>query len=105
MSFMADYDELQRGIGLAVQEVRTIRGMTQKDLADIAGLTTNYISNLENGHRGISIRTLNRVAGILKVPAQIFVGLNAPDEPGFFYDVVRQMRVLLRTYLDEVLRR
>lgn len=36
-------------VGRAVAEIRTSRGMSQADLADLTGLSANYISKIESG--------------------------------------------------------
>ncbi len=46
---------------------RTHRGLTQKALAEAAGTTQTYLSQIESGHRVGSMKTLNAVARALEV--------------------------------------
>jgi transcriptional regulator with XRE-family HTH domain len=58
-----------KDLGRAVAEVRKLRGLTQREVAERARLTVNYISLVENGERAVSQDALNRLAGVLRVPA------------------------------------
>lgn len=46
----------------AICEGRRKKGLTQKDLADITGITQGDISRLENGIANPSLKTLERLA-------------------------------------------
>jgi DNA-binding XRE family transcriptional regulator len=48
-------------IGRRIRLMRTQRGWTQTMLADHAGLTREHLSELENGHKEIGARALERV--------------------------------------------
>lgn len=37
-------------LGLKIKELRINRGLTQDNLADIVGVNTSHISNIENNH-------------------------------------------------------
>jgi transcriptional regulator with XRE-family HTH domain len=47
--------------------IRTLRGLTQAGLAELAGLSTIAISHIETGHRWPRKETLKTLAKILKV--------------------------------------
>ena len=51
--------------GRHVRELRTKRKMTQEDMARESGLTSVYISNLENGFAVPSLTTVLRLARAL----------------------------------------
>jgi transcriptional regulator with XRE-family HTH domain len=86
-------------LGAAIRELREMRGLTQQRVADQVGLTVNYLSLLENGKRGVSNPTLNRLAEALRIsPAIItFLGTNC-DESGDALSVqlTRQIQKLIR---------
>lgn len=58
-----------RAFGDAIRALRDERGLTQEALADLCGLTTNYVGDAERGERNISIRALWQLADGLNVPA------------------------------------
>ncbi len=59
-------------VGRRIRILRTERGMTQAMLADHAELTREHLSELENGHKEIGAKTLERIAGALDVSLQQF---------------------------------
>ena len=71
---MANRVDLGKVIGGRVREERRRLDLTQEELAERVGLSTNYIAHLERGSRGASLQTLEQVAGVLDVPvASLFV--------------------------------
>jgi transcriptional regulator with XRE-family HTH domain len=48
--------------GRRLREVRTKRGMTQQALAEVAGMSEAYISNMEHGLKVPSLTTILRLA-------------------------------------------
>ena len=57
-------------LGNNVKKYRLIRGFTQEAFAEKIGKTSNYISQLENGHKGIHLTTLFDIAKELGVKAK-----------------------------------
>jgi transcriptional regulator with XRE-family HTH domain len=58
-----------RAFGNAIRALRDERGLTQEALADLCGLTTNYVGDAERGERNISVRALWHLTDGLGVPA------------------------------------
>ena len=54
-------------IGNKIKEKRKNLGLTQSELAEKVGLSRNYISELENNRYVPSVRTLTRLARVLKM--------------------------------------
>ena len=54
-------------IGRRIRVLRTDRGWTQAMLADHAELTREHLSELENGHKEIGVRALEKIAQALGV--------------------------------------
>lgn len=57
-------------LGQIIQTARQKQGITQKQLAEITGLTVNYISLLETGRRGAEIATVNKIGAALRQSSQ-----------------------------------
>jgi transcriptional regulator with XRE-family HTH domain len=63
-------------VGRRIPILRTQRGWTQTLLADHAELAREHLSELENGHKEIGIRALERIVKALDCTlAQFFEGL------------------------------
>ncbi|MHB1800066.1 MAG: helix-turn-helix domain-containing protein [Actinomycetes bacterium] len=54
-------------LGRGLERVRTTHGLTQADLARLAGVTPSAISQAETGHRGLSLETLVALSEALPV--------------------------------------
>lgn len=57
----------ENAIGEQVRRYRSARRMSQRALGEIAGVTSGFLSQLENGHANASIATLRRIADALGV--------------------------------------
>ena len=75
-----------RRLGANLRELRAHRGLTQRQLADLAGLSPGAIGELERGRRVPRADTAFRLAGALGLPVgDLFVGIAWPSptsEPG-----------------------
>jgi transcriptional regulator with XRE-family HTH domain len=72
----------QKLLGQGIRKIRKLRGMTQSELAQAAGLAEsgNSLALIERGERGVSIDSLNALARALEVPAGCLtiLGTRAP---------------------------
>src|SRR5882757_7991793 len=59
--------DLKRLFGTAIKGKRSELGISQEDLADRAGLHRTYVSDVERGARNISLESIDRLAGALKL--------------------------------------
>jgi transcriptional regulator with XRE-family HTH domain len=59
-------------LGRTVKLLRTASGLRQREVATKIGVTSNYLSLVENGKREPSVSFLKRLAGILNVPVGVF---------------------------------
>jgi transcriptional regulator with XRE-family HTH domain len=66
--------------GKAIRIARAARGISQKDLASLAGLNGNYISLIESGHRVPSTEAVESLAKALKVPMYLLALLGSAPE-------------------------
>ncbi len=53
------------GLGTRIRARRTALGLTLAEVAERAGLSNQYMSNLENGHRSPSLAALRAIAAAL----------------------------------------
>jgi len=55
--------------GRRLRQLRSARGLSQEELADLAGLDRTYVSGCERGKRNISLENIYRLASALGVDA------------------------------------
>jgi len=72
--------------GQALRRFRNDRGWSQERLAEAAGITLNYVGNLERGEQGPSLHVLVRLARALDIDLSVLVG-------DFPRDVIRRLRL------------
>lgn len=59
-------------VGKRVKELRNNLGISQEELADLAGLDRTYITSVECGRRNISIVNIQKLATALKITLKEF---------------------------------
>ena len=59
-------------VGQRVNELRNKLGISQEELADLAGLDRTYITSVECGKRNISIMNIEKLSIALKVSLKEF---------------------------------
>lgn len=91
-------DAFRRGLGEAIQLRRKRAGMTQEQLAEAAGTSTEWVSQVERGIGMPSIELLLRLTDALQ--ADLIGVLHAASDPRIGRAVHQQL-VLLLPDLDE----
>ncbi|WP_433228701.1 helix-turn-helix domain-containing protein [Actinomadura formosensis] len=70
-----------RSVGRRLQEWRKRRGITRRELSDLAGVSLSLIRKLEQGERqDTRLETLRKFAAALKIPTSELIGGSASDE-------------------------
>lgn len=72
----ADADKERSSVGKRLRELRTIRGLSMRALAENSGLNINTLSLIENGHTSPSVSTLQQLAQSLQVSISDFFETN-----------------------------
>lgn len=60
-----------------IKEIRESKGLQQKELAELVGLSAPYLHDLENNRRGAKPETLERIANGLGVSVMELTGKEA----------------------------
>ena len=66
--------------GKAIRICRSVKGLSQKELASKAGIGTSHISLIEAGKRSPSLATVQKICDALDVPTHLLMLLSS--EPG-----------------------
>jgi transcriptional regulator with XRE-family HTH domain len=60
-------DDVLHDLGRRVAELRAARTMTQEQFAETAGVTVQYLQRVEAGRENLTVRSLVRMATLLRV--------------------------------------
>ena len=66
--------DIQREVGNRIRSLRRAKGVTQDQLAELAGLNRAHLYRLENGKQSMTLRTLKIVADTLGVRVRDLIG-------------------------------
>lgn len=67
---------VQPDMAFAVKVLRQSRGMSQQKLADVIEMPRQWICNVENGRKDPTVKSVEKVAKGLKVPARVLVAIS-----------------------------
>jgi transcriptional regulator with XRE-family HTH domain len=62
--------DVEKTVGQTIRKLRHKKGVTQEDLADLAGINRAHMYRIENGHVQMTLGTLKLVADALEVRAR-----------------------------------
>jgi transcriptional regulator with XRE-family HTH domain len=57
--------DVRERVGLNLQRLRREKGLSQEELADLAGIHQTYLSGVERGKRNPTVTVLHRIAEAL----------------------------------------
>lgn len=74
-------EEVNLLVGKRIKYLRRLRNLTQAHLAEKAGLSVNYISQIETGVASPTLKTLLTISQALNVEIKEFFNFEQPNEP------------------------
>jgi transcriptional regulator with XRE-family HTH domain len=93
-----EYVALKRAIGKRIRTLRIGRGLTVKNLADLAEISSTNFGVIESGYANVTLLSLDRIAKALGVPlVSLF-----EDTPALTTTGVEGMLVRITADLDRV---
>jgi transcriptional regulator with XRE-family HTH domain len=66
--------DVQKAVGLRIKAARNRKGITQDQLAELAGLNRVHLFRLETGRQSMTLRTLKIIADALDVKMRDLIG-------------------------------
>jgi len=79
-------------IGVRLKEIRKEKKMTLKELAEGAGVSISFLSQVERGKSSVTLESLRKISEVLGVNPSIFFSSNTEpvSEPSFHYQDLTQ---------------
>lgn len=69
-------DDIKRLLGKRIKEIRTKKGMTQEELAEITGMGERNLSKIECGVNFVSAETLSKLSDALSIDPKVLFDFN-----------------------------
>lgn len=67
-------------VGFNIRRIREENGLSQEELATLAGLHRAYIGQIERGEKNIGLKNLEKIAKALNVNIQFLLDISAIDK-------------------------
>ncbi len=67
-------------VGFNIRRIREERGLSQEELAALAGLHRAYVGQIERGEKNIGLKNLEKIAKTLDVDISVLVDIDSIDE-------------------------
>lgn len=67
-----DFEQFRKRIGLKIKYYRSLRDYTQAYLGEMVKCDESYISQIENGHKNISLKMVYKISNALNISAAKF---------------------------------
>lgn len=90
-------------IGKRIKEVRKQKGLSQEKLAEMAEISTQYMSQIETAARNVSFRSLLNIAKALEVSMDELLYGNQPITSGEYLKEMNEVLENCNTYEKRVL--
>jgi len=71
--------DLQRAVGRNLRAYRKARGLSQEAFAEVVGVHRTYMGGLERGERNLTLKSVERIAARIDVPALQLMATTAPE--------------------------
>ena len=91
-------------LALNVKLLRKKKGLSQENLAEMADLSTQSISDIEGRRTWVSDKTLERLAKVFEVDVyNLFmpVSVNNDNSELLFYDQLKKLRSIMKEDIDK----
>ena len=81
---MQNEKSVEQIIGKRIQKIRRAKGFTQQQFAEMIGLSTNYLSDIERGKSKMMLSTFVRITEALQVSADVLLRPDVPEVNGIY---------------------
>ena len=71
--------DINEEVGFNIRRIREERGLSQEELAALAGLHRAYVGQIERGEKNIGLKNLEKIAKALNVPIQVLLDISSVD--------------------------
>jgi transcriptional regulator with XRE-family HTH domain len=87
--------DVNKDLGKRIRMLRKAARLTQFELAELAEINENFMGKIERGQSGVSLHTLQRLAGALNVPVRKLIEGPPESAKGATSSEAHLQRILL----------
>jgi len=84
---MVNYKE----VGKRIRNARSDKKITQEKFAEMLGVSTGYISQIESGQKCFNLKRLKETEKILEKPTSYFIDGTEKDSNGYLIDEIEEI--------------
>lgn len=99
--------EYERILGAHIKDVRKRRNMTQETLAELVGVTSQHISNIETGKTKVSLSTFIKIVNELNIPPEMVLAecmrIETPALKSDIMDIIQDCNQMELKILAEII--
>lgn len=93
-----------KAIGLRIRKQRMLLKMNREELAQKIGISTTFLTDIELGTKGFSLKSLNRFSQVLKMSAEaILYGSENGSKKANLLDALAQCPEEMINYAEEII--
>ena len=93
-----------KAIGLRIRKQRMFIKMSREELAQKIGVSTTFLTDIELGTKGFSVKSLNRFVQVLKISADtVLYGSEHTDESANLLQILAQCSEGTINYAEDIL--
>jgi len=70
-------NDINDEVGFNIRRIREERGLSQEELATLAGLHRAYVGQIERGEKNIGLKNLEKIAKALDVNIRVLVDIDS----------------------------
>lgn len=87
--------DIKKSLGTKISRIRKLRSLTQMQLAERVGISTNALSLIETGVGFVTAETLEKIITVLNIqPEQLFSFNDTDDTNKLYNDVLQKIELL-----------
>ncbi|MCX8092995.1 MAG: helix-turn-helix domain-containing protein [Candidatus Goldbacteria bacterium] len=72
--------EYLKNLGIKIRFYRENAGLTQEQLSELINVSQNFLSQIENGKRTPSLKTIIKISEVLKMPVFLLFQFDEPKK-------------------------
>lgn len=90
-------EQIRKIIGQQIRCHRGLHSLTQKELAAKIGAESTYITNIEQGKKGISFEKLVEICTVFNISVSDLLPIEMPDDTEVKEAIIDEILLLLRS--------